>query len=328
MNNDKSNTNKTSSNTFIGRLVNSQDIRGIPGNKVDVLLDSSLTFTAYTIVPVLPRIQDAQVGVFYILPDDTLNYVDNGRWVTLTGIPGPDGTTFRPHVSEEGIISWTNDGGKPNPAPVNIKGPKGDPANAKVLFTDATLTTAIGGVTNLMISQIPGTTEDEISVPETEVYDASGTLGVVTAFDPDTLRLTVTTTTVSGGAERRGVRLGSVQDYTDLPATTAAAVALGWQTPVEGDYAYVREDSSHSGQLCEYLAATVSSAGAISWTYSHSLNSGNYQEQSLGTWSGLLLTAGNVDGTFGTPIDPEEFRILEITAPDVDDIWNSLNESS
>lgn len=37
-----------------------------------------------------------------------------------------DGATFFPSVSEEGIISWTNDGGLPNPAPVDIKGPKGD----------------------------------------------------------------------------------------------------------------------------------------------------------------------------------------------------------
>ena len=39
---------------------------------------------------------------------------------------GVDGTTFTPSVSKNGIISWTNDGGKENPAPVNIKGPKGD----------------------------------------------------------------------------------------------------------------------------------------------------------------------------------------------------------
>ena len=42
------------------------------------------------------------------------------------GSPGADGTTFTPAVSEDGDLSWTNDGGKPNPATVNIKGPKGD----------------------------------------------------------------------------------------------------------------------------------------------------------------------------------------------------------
>lgn len=37
-----------------------------------------------------------------------------------------DGVTFYPSVSPAGVISWTNNGGLPNPEPVNIKGPKGD----------------------------------------------------------------------------------------------------------------------------------------------------------------------------------------------------------
>lgn len=41
------------------------------------------------------------------------------------GIDGTDGVTFTPSVSEEGVLSWTNDGGLPNPDPVNIKGPPG-----------------------------------------------------------------------------------------------------------------------------------------------------------------------------------------------------------
>jgi hypothetical protein len=43
------------------------------------------------------------------------------------GAPGADGTTFTPSVSAAGVLSWTNDGGKANPAPVNIKGPQGEP---------------------------------------------------------------------------------------------------------------------------------------------------------------------------------------------------------
>lgn len=39
---------------------------------------------------------------------------------------GTNGTTFTPAVSSEGIISWTNDGGKTNPSPVNIKGAHGE----------------------------------------------------------------------------------------------------------------------------------------------------------------------------------------------------------
>ena len=41
------------------------------------------------------------------------------------GTDGANGVTFIPSVSEEGVISWTNDGGLSNPTPVNIKGPQG-----------------------------------------------------------------------------------------------------------------------------------------------------------------------------------------------------------
>lgn len=43
------------------------------------------------------------------------------------GEPGKDGTTFTPSVSEEGILSWSNDDGKENPPSVNIRGPQGIP---------------------------------------------------------------------------------------------------------------------------------------------------------------------------------------------------------
>lgn len=42
---------------------------------------------------------------------------------------GENGATFTPSVTEAGVISWTNDGGLPNPNPVNIKGAKGDDAD-------------------------------------------------------------------------------------------------------------------------------------------------------------------------------------------------------
>lgn len=35
------------------------------------------------------------------------------------------GVTFYPSVSDDGIISWTNDGNLPNPEPVNIRGKDG-----------------------------------------------------------------------------------------------------------------------------------------------------------------------------------------------------------
>lgn len=45
------------------------------------------------------------------------------------GAPGINGVTFTPAVSADGTLSWTNDGGLENPAPVNIKGADGDAAS-------------------------------------------------------------------------------------------------------------------------------------------------------------------------------------------------------
>jgi hypothetical protein len=39
---------------------------------------------------------------------------------------GEDGATFIPDVSDDGVISWTNNKGMQNPKSVNIKGPKGE----------------------------------------------------------------------------------------------------------------------------------------------------------------------------------------------------------
>ena len=42
-----------------------------------------------------------------------------------SGQNGKDGATFTPAVSDDGTLSWSNDKGLENPAPVNIKGPQG-----------------------------------------------------------------------------------------------------------------------------------------------------------------------------------------------------------
>lgn len=42
------------------------------------------------------------------------------------GVAGTKGAVYTPHITDDGILSWTNDGGRDNPKPVDIKGPKGD----------------------------------------------------------------------------------------------------------------------------------------------------------------------------------------------------------
>ena len=69
------------------------------------------------------RVEDA-VGIAQSVRDDA----DAGEF---------DGATFTPDVDDDGIISWTNDQGKENPAPKNIKGPKGDTGESGVYIGTA-----------------------------------------------------------------------------------------------------------------------------------------------------------------------------------------------
>lgn len=49
--------------------------------------------------------------------------VDNDN---LKVVKGDKGAVFTPHVDKECNLSWTNDGGLPNPDIINIKGDDGD----------------------------------------------------------------------------------------------------------------------------------------------------------------------------------------------------------
>lgn len=81
----------------------------------------------------------AKTGTAGLVDTYTITYADNSTSTFIVtngadgtngtnGTNGADGTTFTPSVSAQGVISWTNDGGKTNPTSVNIKGASGDNA--------------------------------------------------------------------------------------------------------------------------------------------------------------------------------------------------------
>lgn len=74
------------------------------------------------------------------------------------GGTGENGATFTPSVSEDGVLSWSNDKGLANPASVNIKGETGTPGKdgASITITDAVESTEDGG--NNIITFSDGTT--------------------------------------------------------------------------------------------------------------------------------------------------------------------------
>ena len=75
----------------------------------------------------------AKTGTAGLVDTYTITYADNSTSTfTVTngsnganGADGVNGATFTPSVDASGDISWTNDGGLPNPTTVNIKGTAG-----------------------------------------------------------------------------------------------------------------------------------------------------------------------------------------------------------
>lgn len=57
----------------------------------------------------------------------------DGNFYPIRALKGDNGATFTPTVSAAGVISWTNDGGLPNPQAVNIRGPQGEDGTKSVL---------------------------------------------------------------------------------------------------------------------------------------------------------------------------------------------------
>lgn len=194
---------------------------------------------------------------------------------------------------------------------------------------DTLITTVFKGHTTISVGQIQSFDPANLVVGETLVYDGVGTVGVITADNGDGT-YQVTTMTTSPGS-RQGVRLGSVNTVADLPATCAAAEAMGWQTPQLGDFAYVTTGGA-GDVLSEYVITTDTDCN-LTWTFSHSFNAGDYQAQSTTSMSGMILTGGAVQGTFGAPIDPSTLirgvkRNGILLTPDADGKVNVIVDDS
>lgn len=87
---------------------------------------------------------------------------DTGYW---------DGATYKPAVNGDGILSWTNDKGKPNPESVSIMGPKGN--DGVVTALDAGMYALQIEGSNLML--IYG---DDATAPDLEIIDGDLILNV------------------------------------------------------------------------------------------------------------------------------------------------------
>ena len=77
---------------------------------------------------------DGEDGADGVSPTISTEEINGGHRVVITGaegtavfnvMDGADGVIWTPAVTSDGDLSWTNNGGRPNPQTVNIRGPRG-----------------------------------------------------------------------------------------------------------------------------------------------------------------------------------------------------------
>lgn len=94
----------------------------------------------------LQAVNDAVANAMPSAPTATVSKVGGTATITLkdkdgtTSVEVHDGATgpvFQPHIDDNGVISWSNNGGLNNPAPQSIRGPQG-PKGEGLMFDDLT----------------------------------------------------------------------------------------------------------------------------------------------------------------------------------------------
>jgi hypothetical protein len=181
----------------------------------------------------------------------------------------------------------------------------GDHSSPKALSTTSPLTRTVGGTTTIPLASLSDTATPRIA-GKTLIGDAQGTMGVYSGPGGGNT-LIVTTMTISPHGADEPTLLGNVATKADLPLTASAAETLFGRTPNVDDYARVLADEDHDGATYEYYITAIDGSGNISWGNEIAINTSDYQEQTAPADAGKLLTAGNVAGRYGTPIDPATF---------------------
>ena len=101
-------------------------------------------------------------------PYSIYTYSPNSGWLNLgelaSGPKGDTGPYYTPTVSAAGVVSWTNNGGLPNPSSVDIKGPAGSPG----VSPEVTITEISGG------HRVTITDEDHPDGQSFDVMDGTG----------------------------------------------------------------------------------------------------------------------------------------------------------
>lgn len=111
-------------NEIINKL--SATIDNLSQSKADNIIlneeDNTIQLSANG-VPLGDKVEMCNCGIksFDVDENDNITItLDDGRVIDLGHIAGASGATFIPHIDENKILTWTNDGNLPNPDPVDL----------------------------------------------------------------------------------------------------------------------------------------------------------------------------------------------------------------
>lgn len=175
----------------------------------------------------------------------------------------PRGVTFTPNLTDAGEISWTNDGGLDNPAPVSVKGPKGD-MGVSFAGIEYTPSTASGGNNTFKVKYSNGTTGAEsynirngvdITDVEETTSDADGGTNSITFVKSDGTK--VGPVTVKNGSKGSTGTIKSVSATIDANVGTPQVTATLTGDKSNADIAFEFKNLRGNPGVISAVTATV-----------------------------------------------------------------------
>ena len=239
----------------------------------------------------------------------------------------PRGVTFTPSVSDDGVISWTNDGGLTGPEEKSIKGQKGD-TGVSFAGIEYTPSTASGGNNTFRVKYSNGTTGTEsynirngidiTSVEETP-SDADGGTNSITFVKSDGTK--IGPVTVKNGSK------GSTGTIKSVTATVDANVGTPQVTAeVKGDKSNAEitfefknlKGSKGDGGTIQITDVTIDNGSSETANPSVEINSGSTDYHN----AKYSLSFHNLVGKRG-PQGPRGYYFLPSVAANGDLSWTN-----
>ena len=239
----------------------------------------------------------------------------------------PRGVTFTPSVSDDGVISWTNDGGLTGPEEKSIKGQKGD-TGVSFAGIEYTPSTASGGNNTFRVKYSNGTTGTEsynirngidITSVKEEASNADGGTNSITFVKSDGTE--VGPVTVKNGSK------GSTGTIKSVTATVDANVGTPQVTAeVKGDKSNAEitfefknlKGSKGDGGTIQITDVTIDNGSSETANPSVEINSGSTDYHN----AKYSLSFHNLVGKRG-PQGPRGYYFLPSVAANGDLSWSN-----